>query len=268
MGIALTVLIIEVAIVAAGGYGAVGDTQHRLEVAILGVLHRFVDTDMPGLAFVVMAAQHYLATYLHHEVLDAMRPQQTGHHITAIAFGNGAEVHLITYLQQAVNLLGRRQLVMFEAKAPGIDQRSHMDIEGAIGLLVHGLRQLENLAEHGGTLHCRVAAVDAGNSGLGVKHRKLTINLLQLGLDLSLQVVGILIGDIINGAKHQVAVLLERRLFRAGYQKQQTKTDKQEPPHHILNINADIESGTQIRRVLYAIARHIPRLANDAVVVG
>ena len=57
---------------------------------------------------------------------------------------------------------------MLEAKAPGIDQRSHGDIESALCITRHLHRLREHLDEIGIELHLTVL-VDGGNHRLLIK---------------------------------------------------------------------------------------------------
>lgn len=69
----LAILIVEVAIVAAGSHGDVAHVNHFLQflVGIERVVGWLIDADAPQDLLLVVAAHHDFATNLHHEVLDA-----------------------------------------------------------------------------------------------------------------------------------------------------------------------------------------------------
>ena len=227
MGIFPSALIVEVTIVATGSHGMVGNTQHGLHLAlhVQRVFCRFGDAYMPVIPLRILTTYHDLSANLHHIIMDAVRLQQTSHHIAAIALRDSAEVHLVAQLQETIHLLGCRQLLMLETKAPRIHQRCHGDIKGTIRLFADRLCQLIYLVEHLAALHGRVAAIDTCYGTLRVEHRELTIHLHQFGLYLLLQVPITLIRDIIDSTKHKIGIL-PILLLGTGNEQQQTASNK------------------------------------------
>ena len=96
---------------------------------------------------------------------------------------------------------------MLEAEAPGVDERRNGDVEGAVGLMMNGLGQLVDLLVHG-ALADLLAAIMAGNGRRVVEHGELAVDLLECGLNLGLQVVLALIGDVVDGAEDEAVVML------------------------------------------------------------
>ena len=96
VGILAPTFIVEVTVVATGGHRDVRQADDGLQLVVdrQRVVLWLRHTDAPWLALGVMSADHHLATYLNHEVAYAFLLQQAGHHIRAIALGDGAEVHL------------------------------------------------------------------------------------------------------------------------------------------------------------------------------
>ena len=77
-----------------------------------------------------------------------------------------------------------------------------------MGVAVHRLRQLIHLLEHDAALYGTVAPVYPGHGRPLVEHRELLVYFLQLGLNLLLQVVAMLVGDAVNRAEDQTLVVL------------------------------------------------------------
>ena len=91
-----------------------------------------------------------------------MTTQQARNDVGAVALGNSRKVHLIANLQQAVDLMARGHLLVLETKAPGIDQRSNGNVEGAVCLARDGLRQFVDFLIHGTGCHL-LTTIDTGN---------------------------------------------------------------------------------------------------------
>ena len=91
MCVLASVLIIIVAVVAAGGHRAVGDVEYRLQ--FVGHSQRVVGglryADAPWGAVGIDASGDHFAAYFYHEILDVVLLQQTHDDVCAVAFGNG-----------------------------------------------------------------------------------------------------------------------------------------------------------------------------------
>ena len=98
-------------------------------------------------------------------------------------------------------------LLVLEAKAPGVDQWAYGNIEGSIGVLANLLCLLVYLHEHWVERY-RLVVVDARDDTLLVEHRQGIIDLLHFCLQLWLQVVVILVGDMIGGTEDSSCALL------------------------------------------------------------
>ena len=61
------------------------------------------------------------------------------------------------------------QLLMLEAKAPGINKRSHGNVKSTVSLSIDSLGQFKDLLEHG-TATDILTTVDSSNSRLLVEH--------------------------------------------------------------------------------------------------
>ena len=94
VGIFLSALVIEIAIVTACGHGFVRDIQNGLQLIIHadGIIGGLGHPNAPGHPFVADALGHYLAPNLYHEVLDAVVLEQFSHHVAAITLGDGRAV--------------------------------------------------------------------------------------------------------------------------------------------------------------------------------
>ena len=149
----LAILIVEIAIVAAGGHGDVAHVNHILQflVGIERVVGRLVDADAPRHLLLAVAAYYDFASNLHHEVLNTFLFQVSCHDVGAITFGDGRAVEhgvriLLAhetifqgYLVEAYDgtkavdgLLGGR-IACLEAESPGINHWGYGDIEGSVG---------------------------------------------------------------------------------------------------------------------------------------
>ena len=184
VGILLSVLIVEVAVVAAGGHCDIAYADYILDslIGVERIIRWLVDSDAPWLQFLAVAVYHDLSTYLYHEVLNALFLEESRYHIGAISLGYGRAVEHrlrillddVTILQgngveshdgtQAVDGLSGRRVTGLETESPGIHHRRHGDIEGSVGFSGNLLGELEYLAEHLIYLHLFIA-VDAGDDG-------------------------------------------------------------------------------------------------------
>ena len=229
MSIFLASPVVEVAIVAAGGHRTVGDVEHRLNFAAgsQAVINGLVDADAPRQAVGADALDHDLAANLHHVVLHMVPLQHLGHDIAAVALGNGRAVEhharvgfpdlptlqrhftVADNLQQAVHLpVGRLDSVL-EAKAPGIDQRRHRNVECTLGNVGDDHRLTEHLDKHTVERH-RPVLVDGRDDRPLVERRERLVHALQAGTYVVHQVGVALVGDLIERSEHHPFVPLVR----------------------------------------------------------
>ena len=99
------------------------------------------------------------------------------------------------------------QLLMLEAKAPGIDKWSYGNIKSTVSLPIDSLGQFKDLLEHGTTADI-LTTVDAGNCRLLVEHGEFTVDFLQFSFNISLQVVIALVGDAIDCTEDETLIML------------------------------------------------------------
>ena len=228
MGILLAVLIVEVAIVAAGCHGYIRDIEHRLQflVGVQRVFGRFVHADAPRLLFLVDTLGDYLASYLYHIVVDAFLAQQSCHYVTTVSLGYGravehdarilfqyvivgGELHLLVAycLSQVVDDLFVGFHTFLETESPFVDQWGNGNVEGSVGLVGDVLCQEENLCKHRVDYRVLVAVHLRDNGGL-VEWRERLVHLLQLNLYLFLQIGVAMISDVVDGSEDETLVVL------------------------------------------------------------
>ena len=238
VGEALSVLIVEVAIVAAGGYSAVGQVHDILQarVDLGGVLLWLVDAYAPEVLAGIEAAAVDLAADLDHVVLDAFGTEEVGHHVAHVALGDAREVeadarivlddmaiivnaHFLVADEglDAVDHLLRDVLAVLEAEAPQVDQRSAGDVEGAM----RDLTDLEGTGQDGaqeGVDHDGgVVVVDAGDERGVVEHGDGAVELAEHLVDLRGEVGGMVVLDMVDGVEHRAFQLGEFTPGRVGF---------------------------------------------------
>lgn len=94
MGILPTVAVVELAVVAAGGHGAIGEAEDGLEFLLNGerVVGGFGNAYSPGLLLLVESGDDDFSTNLHHQISHAVFLEQSGHDIATVAFGDGTAI--------------------------------------------------------------------------------------------------------------------------------------------------------------------------------
>ena len=124
----------------------------------------------------------------------------------------------------------------FESESPGIDKRSHGNVECSVGIAGNFLSQLEYAVEH---IVCFgvLATVDACYDRVLVEHRQRLVHLHQLSHYVVVERSVVLIGDVIVRAEHLSFVvligcvaLLQYDVDRGDDEKQQ----KHNPPSYFL----------------------------------
>ena len=227
VGVFASVLVIEIAIVAAGCHCLVGDVDDGLYLLIdvQRVVGGFGDSNLPWQSLLADATGDNLAAYLHHIVVDALGTEELCHHVAAVALGYRTAVehnprvgladttigkaHLVIAHKslETVNLMARGHGTALETKSPGIDERSHGDVESAIGGVGYFHGKSKHVGEH--LVDHRVAIlIDGGDDGTLVERRQRGIHLGKLGLDVLLKAFRALIGDMIHSAEHHATVVL------------------------------------------------------------
>ena len=89
VGIFLAVLVIEVAVIAAGGHGLVGDIEHGLYlvVRVERIVNGLGHSNFPWQPFGVDALCDDLAANFYHEIADALVAQQLCHTVASVTLG-------------------------------------------------------------------------------------------------------------------------------------------------------------------------------------
>ncbi len=199
----------EIAVIAAGGYGAVGYGEDGLiaflragRTAFFGFGHAYA----PFFSLTVLAFRHEVAADFHHVVAHLVAVEHGCDGIGTVPFRHGGEVEhrarvvfnqtavldadfLVTHeLAQAVDGFVGRPFFVFEAEAPRVDQRRNGDVERAVGGLGNGDGARD---EPGGAAVERevLVAVDFRQAALGIEHRQRRVHTIQRGEDVALQVL-------------------------------------------------------------------------------
>ena len=94
VGVFLAVTIVEVAVVAGGGHGYVGERQYCLQFVVnrQRVVVRTCNPYLPFVSCGVLTAAYYLAAYLYHVVCYTFRGKHFRHLVHCEALGYGAAV--------------------------------------------------------------------------------------------------------------------------------------------------------------------------------
>ena len=151
--------------------------------------------------------------------------QQMRNDIDTIAFGDGREVEHHTLflhrddvvlqfdilhtdkLHQTVYLLFCGHLLMLEAKAPRIDQWSHRNVEGTMGVVGNLTGQFEYVFEVIAQFWL-LTSVNLCYNRLAVEHREFVVDFSQFFFYFVLKVFVILIDDAIGCSEYQTGILL------------------------------------------------------------
>ncbi len=227
---------VVVAVVAAGGHGAIGEVEDggQLLIGTRRVVSCFVDAYTPRLALRIHTADDDFTANFNHEILNALTAQVVGDNINAEALGHGRAVKddaggvlldmvvvkqtdvLIAHkLTEAVHLRTIGQLSVLEAKAPGIDEGSDGNVEGSTGGCADLLGEGEDGAEEAVNLNVLVA-IAAADDARWIEHGETAVNTKELGFDASLQIITRLVGKMVEGAENGAFCCLVRDFILFG----------------------------------------------------
>ena len=163
-----------------------------------------------------------------------------------------AEFHLLishNSQQTVYHSLGGRGTLL-ETEAPGIDQRRHGDVEGAVGVGRDLLRHRKHIGEEVVDLDGLVAVYARDDGGL-VKRRERVVYLLQLVEYPGLQVAVVLVHDAVGGAEyHALVVLVGHRpvLAHDDDRRHNQKEQKHTLPYQfLLACSLHIDDGVRVR---------------------
>ncbi len=222
VGIAFAVFVVKPSVVSARSQTAVGQFQNggNLVFDHQRVVYGTIYPDAPFLLFGIFALCYNLAADFYEIVFNSKLVKQTGYHIAAVTFGNGAaielgvrillhhpsalrEAHLAVShaLQKFAYLVGIYTVFFLKTKAPCVHKRRNGDIECAVGVVGNLVGKIENVAEHAVYPHVAVLIDGCDNAPLvergkrGIDHRKTLVDFL-------LYAMGIGICDVVVSSEH------------------------------------------------------------------
>lgn len=248
----LSVLIVEVTVVARRRHPDVRQFEHRLQILSHGerVVNRLVHSDAPQCIVRILPAHHYLAADVDHKILDTLRLKQLCHHIHRIAFRYGAAIehheriallHAVAHqpdlpvsrqLAQTVHHCRIRERPLLESEPPCVDQRSNGDVETPLCLVGNLYRTVETGTEK--RVHPdRFVAVHAADHRAVVEHRKREVEAPQLLLHFLLQVAVVLIGNVVYRPEHKPRQPVESGLLLMSDQNPDRCHNQQQQPQNV-----------------------------------